>query len=190
MTTRDARLSALRKKVETSLAEGQKLEPQLEGHGEPKVQPQDPVVQAVGFVNRVRAAILPYAASSPAAHGFIQEISRLRISRTTHSDLYYGRSVLVNDFRVVLKMLEHFGADLRSGTGGRPVDSRMQDVKSRILEMLAANYTHEEICRELGSSPRPHGATWRPLPWPEAFRKDPVSVKVWISKVGKTRSRR
>jgi len=61
-------------------------------------------------------------------------------------------------------------------------DDSMWNVKLNLRKWKKEGLSHQEMCKRLANSPRPQQATWRALPWPEAFRKHPNRVRTWISK--------
>ena len=83
------------------------------------------------------------------------------------------------------------GSKLQGRAGPARIDKRrlprpddgMEQTKFLIRELRAEGLSHLEICRRLGSRPRPPHAAWRDLTWPDAFMKYPNPVRAWISKV-------
>jgi hypothetical protein len=61
-------------------------------------------------------------------------------------------------------------------------DDPMLPQKLLIRQLMDEGLSHRQICRRLADSPRPPHAAWRDLPWPEAFKRHPNSVRAWISK--------
>ena len=66
---------------------------------------------------------------------------------------------------------------------------RLRELK-RLVRQIAAEERakkargdlHWRICRRLHNHPRPPGAKWQALSWPEAYRRYPSAVRAWISK--------
>jgi hypothetical protein len=70
----------------------------------------------------------------------------------------------------------------------RAVDEDIEAVRARVRQMRKENMSAFEMCKSLGDDPRPQGAAWANLPWPEAWKSvHRDSVKVWLSKNSKAK---
>jgi hypothetical protein len=184
---RDNRSGLLRKRIGAFLTQGKQLEKELSTVRR-LIEGRDAIDNVIDFVATIHTALLPYSASLREVDRFINTMESLTILRPRQSDLYYARDLLAADFRQVLSLLENLSIDLPR-RARRQEDPLMSEVKQEVVDMLAAKYTHKEICDRLGDRPRPRKAKWSRLTWPEAYRLHLGSVKVWISKLAKPGSR-
>jgi hypothetical protein len=68
----------------------------------------------------------------------------------------------------------------------KKVDNELESVRARVRQMKAEKMSASMMCKSLGSEPRPQGAAWAHLSWPEAWKSvHQNSVKVWLSKNSK-----
>ena len=58
---------------------------------------------------------------------------------------------------------------------------RLEEIIAEAREAREAGFNFKEICSRLGDKPRPPGAAWRALSWPEALKEFPGTVKKWLS---------
>lgn len=68
-----------------------------------------------------------------------------------------------------------------SGYRRRKTNPAIQQLKAKVRQLRAEGLSHEEICKRLGSDPRPPHAAWRHYPWPVARVKHPRAVTKWLS---------
>jgi len=80
---------------------------------------------------------------------------------------------------------ENSHAPIQVRRPGKKSKGDLHLIKREIQRLREAKFTQQEICRQLGKSPRPPNASWRDLEWPEAYRspKHRGAVKSWISRV-------
>jgi hypothetical protein len=71
----------------------------------------------------------------------------------------------------------------RRAKGRKPRTVSLRNLYSKVRKMKAAGYTHQEMCCRLGKDPRPPGATWGHLTWPEAFDDEKYgnAVTKWLT---------
>jgi hypothetical protein len=60
-------------------------------------------------------------------------------------------------------------------------DQSIEVIRKRVKELRSLGHSHQEICREMGESPRPPHVAWRQLTWPNAYRAHRPAVAKWIS---------
>ena len=71
--------------------------------------------------------------------------------------------------------------------GRRGKDPLLQKLRERVRQMREARNTHFEMCKRLGSDPRPPLAAWRDLTWPAALNSKLYNpaVRKWLSNASK-----
>jgi hypothetical protein len=68
----------------------------------------------------------------------------------------------------------------------KQVDTAIEPVRERVRQMKREKMSASLMCKSLGTNPRPRGAAWEHLTWPEAWKSvHRNSVKAWLSKNSK-----
>jgi hypothetical protein len=59
----------------------------------------------------------------------------------------------------------------------------LRALHAKVRKMKKDKFTQQEMCRRLGSDPRPPGVTWGELAWPDAFRSEEFqgAVRKWLT---------
>jgi hypothetical protein len=66
----------------------------------------------------------------------------------------------------------------------KQVDKAIEAVRERVRQMKREKMSASMMCKSLGTDPRPRGAAWEHLTWPEAWKSVyRNSVKAWLSKI-------
>jgi hypothetical protein len=68
-------------------------------------------------------------------------------------------------------------------------DLQLELLHGQVRDFYKAKLSQQEICRRLGTQPRPPGVQWRDLSWPVAYRDAGYGacVKKWLTAASKAR---
>ena len=80
-------------------------------------------------------------------------------------------------------------ARARGKSRRRAIYEDIEAVRARVRQMKREKMSAFMMCKSLGDDPRPQGAAWANLTWPEAWKSvHRNSVKVWLSKNSKAKA--
>ena len=144
----------------------------------------------IPLVARAHATFLQWEASSPSVKAYRQQFEQLPLSADPASvawaDVRPQLSTAIHLLQDAVHRCRPSATPARgTGTGKKKASSNeLAKVIATIQALQREGRSHQEICEQLASAPRPPTVKWKHLSWSDAFRdrRYSDSVKTWISK--------